>query len=99
MMGYKPTPIPFQQAGQHIGRNLLHGYQNRQQLPWARPDWQGAPQGAAMMRSPGVMGGVHAGTLPGQGRPTMGTMPAQPMQGGMNPMDMWNMIKQGRQIT
>ncbi len=70
-----------------------------QQLPWARPDWQGAPQGAAMWR--GMAPQMAA--FPGKGRPMMNTMPqqaqGQPMQGGMNPLDMWNMIKQGRPIT
>jgi hypothetical protein len=75
MMGYKPPQIDWNQLGQ-IGQNIGKGYQNRQALPWARPDWQGAPQGAAMM------GGRQM--VP---------------QGGMNPMDMWNMLKQGRPIT
>jgi hypothetical protein len=87
MMGYKPPQINWGQMGQ-IGQNLGQGYQNRQQLPWARPGWSGAPQGAALM---------------GYGRPVGGAMPTQaqgqPMQGGMNPLDMWNMLKQGRPIT
>lgn len=44
----KPATIDFSQFGSALGDKLGQMRQDRGKLPWARSDWQGAPQGAAM---------------------------------------------------
>ena len=105
----KPATIDFSQFGSALGDKLGQMRQDRGKLPWARSDWQGAPQGAAMgwnrpmlsgNLTPMTEGGWRYRQMP-QGRPMMGTMPTQAQGGPLAnvtpaqgmPQDLWAMLQ------
>lgn len=68
---YKPAQIDFSPLGD-IGKKLGQVRQDRNALPWARSDWQGAPQGYAMgwHRQPQSFPGGYSPWNPQANRPS-----------------------------
>ena len=91
--GLQYKPIDFSSQMGDIGTNLARGLQDRQQLPWARSNWQGAPQGAAIgMNTRPMPPGMPQ--RPMQFPPGLSRQPTMPQQAqGMRP-DLWSMITQ-----